>query len=292
MEKTKYVAYFRRSKKEQTSTLGLEAQAAEVARHIESTNGYLIKTFTEIESGTRGALKKRTVIWKAIEFCKQYDAILIIAKLDRLARDVEFTVKLQNSQVKFVACDIPYANEFTIQVMAAVAQQEAKRISERTRAALAAKKARGEKLGRAAWRNWIRESDQHILEKARLVRVMNAENNVHTRVAKGYVKALRGAGMTYTEIAKRMNNEGYKSPSGRSIYPQTVKRWDELVNIDPKMSVETKKLVDVDRLIEIQGAIQNHLKQEELELPIAPQPDVKVDLDDSVPPLFFEVDEP
>ena len=288
MEKTKYVAYFRRSKKEQTSTLGLEAQATEVARYIESTNGLLIKSYTEIESGTRGSLKKRTSIWKAIEFCKQTGATLIIAKLDRLARDVEFTVKLQNSKVKFVACDIPYANEFTIQVMAAVAQQEAKRISERTRAALAAKKARGEKLGRAAWRTYIRENDTHILEKARLARVLNAENNIYSRVAKGYVKALRDSGMTYTEIANRLNKEGYKSPLGKKVYPQTVKRWEEIVGIDPKHMMETKRLVDVDRLLEIQDAIEKHLKEEIVDT--TPQPDVRVNLDDDTPPMFFEVD--
>jgi DNA invertase Pin-like site-specific DNA recombinase len=226
MEKKKYVAYIRRSKKEQISTLGLEAQMAEVERYVYQNNGELIETFTEIESGTSSKLFKRIVIWKAIAACKANDAVLIIAKLDRLARDVEFTSRLLNTGVKFIACDIPVANEFTIHVMAAVAEQEAKRISERTRAALAAKKARGEKLGFHTHISNVPLSPYARQKALEAIKEKKA-NNHNNRIARNYAYKLQQEGSSLKLIANIMNCEGFLSPKGKSINAVTVHRWIE-----------------------------------------------------------------
>lgn len=225
MENNTYVAYLRRSKKEQESNLGLEAQNIEVQNYVKKNNGVILTTYTEIESGTSKKLSKRKVLWDAIAECKDKDATLIIAKLDRLARDVEFTARLQNSGIRFIACDIPQANEFTIHVMAAVAQQEAKRISERTRQALNRKKQKGEPLGFWTHRKRFTKLDDHAREKATRVIKERALHNPNNLRARGYAQALRSKGVPLREIAERMNNEGYKSPTNKKILPTTVYRW-------------------------------------------------------------------
>lgn len=221
----KFIAYLRRSKKEQTSTLGLKAQEDDVKRYVDSKGGQLLNMFIEIESGTSKRLSKRTIIWDAIDACKREEATLVIAKLDRLARDVEFTSRLMNSGVKFIACDIPVANEFTIHVMAAVAEQEAKRIAERTRAALQHKKASGAKLG------WLthKEKKCKFTDEGRRrggqtmkQRSLTNPNNLR---AKGYAEILRGQKHTYDQIADIMNGEGFLSPSNKKVTRNTVFRW-------------------------------------------------------------------
>lgn len=228
METQKYVAYLRRSKKEQQSTLGLDAQQAEVARYVGAQNGQIIRTFVEIESGTSRKLGKRVVLWQAIDECKKENATLIIAKLDRLARDVEFTSKLMNAGVKFVACDIPQANEFTIHVMAAVAEQEAKRISERTKMALAQKKAKGAILGWAAHKTRFGcPFDDNARKKAGETNRAKSLTNPNNTRARGYAASLKKRGKTLNEIASIMNSEGFKSPYGNSVTATTVMRWIE-----------------------------------------------------------------
>lgn len=226
MDKIKYIGYVRKSKKDYSSTLGLEAQELEIVRFVGGRDGKLINIFVEIESGTSEKLSKRTVIWEALEACKQEGATLIVAKLDRLARDVEFTSKLMNLGVKFVACDIPEANEFTIHVMAAVAEQEAKRISERTKAALERKKASGVKLG---WRaHKTRKGcpfDKEARKKASETIKSKALSNPRNKRAVAYAHNLHKQGETYNNIAYMMNREGFKSPHGNRISATTVMRW-------------------------------------------------------------------
>ena len=221
----KFIAYLRRSKKEQSSTLGLKAQEDDVKKYVDSKNGQLINMFIEIESGTSKRLNRRTIIWDAIDACKTQDATLVIAKLDRLARDVEFTSRLMNSGVKFIACDIPVANEFTIHVMAAVAEQEAKRIAERTRSALQHKKASGYKLG---WNTHKEKKSkltyEHRVKGGQFIkeRALSNPNNLR---AKGYAEILRSQKLTYQQIADVMNGEGFTSPNNNIITPNTVARW-------------------------------------------------------------------
>jgi DNA invertase Pin-like site-specific DNA recombinase len=225
MENNTFIAYLRRSKKEQESTLGLESQNIEVQNYVSKNEGVILNTYVEIESGTSKRLNKRKVIWDAIEECKEKNATLIIAKLDRLARDVEFTARLQNTGIRFIACDIPQANEFTIHVMAAVAQQEAKRISERTKQALNRKRQKGEPLGFWTHRKRFTKLDDVARNKAVRVIKEKALQNPNNLRARGYCQALRSKGISYREIAERMTNEGYKSPTNKKITPVTVMRW-------------------------------------------------------------------
>lgn len=141
----KYVAYYRVSTQKQgQSGLGLEGQQAAVEAFA---GPQVIATFTEVETGTNK--RERPQLAKAVNQCRRTGATLVIAKLDRLARNVAFVANLMESGIEFVACDNPTANRLTLHILAAVAEDEARRISERTNAALAAYKARGGKLGAA-----------------------------------------------------------------------------------------------------------------------------------------------
>lgn len=138
----KTVAYYRVSTQRQgQSGLGLEAQEAAVR---ELCKGTLIASFTEVESG---ANTKRPELAKAMVYCKAAGATLVVAKLDRLARNVAFVASLMEAGVDFIAADMPQANRLTIHILAAVAEHEREAISARTKAALAAAKARGVRLG-------------------------------------------------------------------------------------------------------------------------------------------------
>ena len=141
----KFVAYYRVSTARQgQSGLGLEAQQRAVTEYLNGGQWKLIAEITEIESGKRS---DRPKLAEALALCRVHGATLIIAKLDRLARNVAFVSALMDAGIDFEAVDFPQANRLTIHIMAAVAEHEAKAISERTKAALAAAKARGVKLG-------------------------------------------------------------------------------------------------------------------------------------------------
>lgn len=155
MSNGKYVSYVRVSTARQgASGLGLEAQQDAVARFLNGGAWELVAEFREVETGKGSdALAKRPQLRAALEACRKLGATLVIAKLDRLARNVHFVSGLMESKVKFLACDMPDANELTIHMMAAFAEHEAKRISQRTKEALAVAKARGVELGKAGAAN-------------------------------------------------------------------------------------------------------------------------------------------
>lgn len=149
MQQGRYVAYYRVSTQRQgRSGLGLEAQRRAVIDRL-CDGGELLAEYTEVESGRRTDRPKLT---EALSACRLHRAVLIIAKLDRLARNVAFVSTLMEAGVEFQACDFPSANRLTIHILSAVAEHEARAISERTRAALAAAKARGAILGGARGR--------------------------------------------------------------------------------------------------------------------------------------------
>jgi DNA invertase Pin-like site-specific DNA recombinase len=140
-----FVAYFRVSTDRQgQSGLGLEAQRTAVMNYLNGGSWKLVAEFTEIESGKNS---DRAQLRAAQAACKKHKATLVIAKLDRLSRNVHFLSGLMEAGTKFVAVDNPNANKLTIHILAAVAEDERERISARTVAALAAAKARGTKLG-------------------------------------------------------------------------------------------------------------------------------------------------
>ena len=211
-----FIAYYRVSTKRQgNSGLGLKAQKHCVRETATKREGNIIDEYTEVESGRKG---DRPKLHEAISAAKKADATLIIAKLDRLSRNAAFTLRLQEEQVRFIACDMPEANELTIGIMALLAQQEAKWISERTKAALAEKKRAGARLGTPS------NLTQHARLKGAQARKSAAISNGNNRRAKGYIKALREQGKSLRAIAETLNEEGFRTSTGKDFRAVQVKR--------------------------------------------------------------------
>lgn len=141
-----YIAYYRVSTEEQgAGGHSLDAQRAAVQRYLEAHGGHLASEYTEVESGKKN---NRPELQAAIQECRRHRVTLLIAKLDRLARNVHFITGLIESRVDFVCCDNPHANKVMIQMLAVFAEFERDRISERTKEGLAAAKAKGVELGK------------------------------------------------------------------------------------------------------------------------------------------------
>lgn len=205
-----FVAYFRVSTDKQgRSGLGLEAQIKAVESNVSRSQGVIIESFQEVESGRRN---DRPELLRALALCRQKKAVLVIAKLDRLARNTAFIANLIESGVEFVVGDMPQANKLTLHIMAAIAEHEREATSLRTREALAAAKARGQKLGnpnpdlQAMQGAWSRKARQ---QRAEIYPTLHA---------------LRGQGMTLTAIAQELNARGVKSCNGRLWYASTVRK--------------------------------------------------------------------
>jgi DNA invertase Pin-like site-specific DNA recombinase len=220
------VAYYRVSTKKQgQSGLGLEGQIAAVAEFARRNGGSVVYGYTEVESGKRS---DRPELAKAVAHARRSKAQLVVAKLDRLARNVAFTSALMESGADFVACDNPHANRLTIHILAAVAEDEAKRISDRTKAALAAAKARGTKLGSARPGHWDGREDKRRagLERAR----QSAAQTVREAAQDAYrdlfdtVKEWRAAGRTLQQIADSLNAKGQTTRRGKLWTPTQVSR--------------------------------------------------------------------
>src|SRR3981081_2126213 len=141
----KFVAYFRVSTDKQgKSGLGLDAQRKAVLTHLDGGRWSLVQEFVEVESGKRN---DRPELAAALSACKKHNAKLIIAKLYPLSRNLAFIATLMDSGVEFIAVDNPHANKLTVHILAAVAQHEREMIAQRTKDALRAAKARGQRLG-------------------------------------------------------------------------------------------------------------------------------------------------
>jgi DNA invertase Pin-like site-specific DNA recombinase len=210
----KFVAYYRVSTAKQgRSGLGLEAQRASVQAHVK--DGQIVAEYIEIESGKRN---DRPELGQAIEHARREGATLIIAKLDRLARSVAFIFALRDSGVKFLACDMPEANTLTIGLLAALAQHERELISERTKAALAAKTARGCVLGSP--QNLTREVTLKAAEARRRRAMEDPANRRATELASLY----RNCGLSYEAIAGKLNSNGHVTRRGKRFTACTIQR--------------------------------------------------------------------
>ena len=202
---SKIISYIRVSTQKQgQSGLGLEAQQKAVQQYLAKQGSELVAEFVEVESG-RKTDKQRPELAKALEACKKNKAVLVVAKLDRLARNVHFISGLMKSKVKFVALDMPEANELTLHVMAAFAEFEAKRISERTKAALEVAKERGVKLGSAGVAN---------LKPNIEVRQANARD--FARSLAGVFEGFQLRGLTQRSMVEELNALGIKTSRGGS----------------------------------------------------------------------------
>jgi DNA invertase Pin-like site-specific DNA recombinase len=220
------IAYYRVSTAKQgKSGLGLEGQKATVEDFRRQDGGELVTAYTEIETGKS---KDRPELLKAIAHAKRSKATLVVAKLDRLARNVAFTSALMETNVDFVACDNPHANRFTIHILAAVAEHEAEQISQRTKAALKAAKARGVKLGSARPGHWAGREDRRRagLQKANAAAVVSNRRAAQEEYADlvPVVAELRDAGQSLQEIADELNDQGHTTRRGRPWNRMQVSR--------------------------------------------------------------------
>lgn len=221
-----FVAYYRVSTKKQgQSGLGLDAQRSSVLGFVKDQT-QLVGEFCDIESGKND---QRPELMKAIHFAKQHDARLVIAKLDRLSRNMTFVSSLMDSHVSFVCADMPDANEFTIHIFAALAQQERKMISERTKRAL------DEKLLRIG--QWRKGSNSFlkpdVSAKAAQANRSRALTNDNNRKASELISALLATKLSYVEIARRLNRAGFHTARGGTFQATQVMRLARrMINAD------------------------------------------------------------
>lgn len=209
----KYIAYFRVSTKKQN--LGIEAQRATVINYINSVNGKLICSFEEKESGKDNS---RIELHKAIKLCKEEEATLIIAKLDRLSRNVGFIFALRESGINFYCCDVPECTTLTLGIFATIAQNERETISQRTKLALAVKKANGVKLGAPH-----AQFTDEMREKARKALSAKAEANMNNKRAISLIRTLIKS-HNYSQIARELNDNGFLTSKGKLFDACRVKR--------------------------------------------------------------------
>src|SRR5262245_61779826 len=206
----KFVAYYRVSTQRQgRSGLGLEAQRAAVQDYLNGGNWRIVAEYTEVESGKR---KDRPKLADALKACRVHGARLIITKLDRLARNAHFLLGLQEAGVEFVAVDMPTVNRMVVGILALVAEDEAKRISERTKAALAAAKRRGTKLG------GVREGHNPFTAKIAAMgrKAVIAHANERAADLAPIVREIQAAGATSLRaIAAGLNERGIPTANGQ-----------------------------------------------------------------------------
>jgi DNA invertase Pin-like site-specific DNA recombinase len=218
----KFVSYLRVSTARQgQSGLGLEAQRAAVSGYLNGGDWILVREVVEVESGKRN---DRPALAEALKLCRKHKATLVIAKLDRLARNVHFISGLMEAGVEFVAVDMPSANRFVVHILAAVAEQEALAISKRTKAALEAAKARGTKLGGR------RVSADHFAEIAVEGRkvaasVLRSRKESYQREIRPVIDEIMATGVTTLRgIAAELNARGELTPRGSQWSAVQVQR--------------------------------------------------------------------
>lgn len=202
----RYVTYFRVSTSKQgESGLGLQAQQEAVNIFFASRPHEVVATFTEVESGKRS---DRPELLKALDECRRRKAVLIIAKLDRLGRNLAFIANLMESSVEFVCCDNPHANRLMLHLLAAFAEFERELISKRTKDALAIAKANGVQLGI----NGRRLAEQHKTAARR-------RDQQHYPVVAMLMRELR----SYTAVAERLNEMAISTPAGGRWYASSIR---------------------------------------------------------------------
>lgn len=215
----KFVSYHRVSTERQgRSGLGLEAQRKAVADYLNGGEWELLHEFEEIESGRR---KDRPQLKAALDMCKREKATLVIAKLDRLARNVAFVATLLEGRVKFVCCDMPEADSTMLHIYSAMAEREAIKTSERTKAALAAAKARGKKLG---WSMPSRIEEQRTASKQGAAANQSQAQHFASNIVP-IINTIQAAGISsLAGIAAALNARGIATARGGRWHAATVAR--------------------------------------------------------------------
>jgi DNA invertase Pin-like site-specific DNA recombinase len=210
----KLIPYYRVSTRRQgESGLGLEAQQFTVHDFARKGQHEIIGSYQEVETGKKA---DRPQLARALSHAKRAKATLVIAKLDRLARNVHFLSGLMESGVEFLCCDMPSANRLTLHILAAVAEDEARRISERTKLALAAYRAHGGKLGTVA--NLTPEAGR------REAKTNRAKARVAYAGLPPQLREWRAAGLSFARISARLNDAGHTTRCGAFWNPSQVRR--------------------------------------------------------------------
>lgn len=212
------VSYVRVSTARQgISGLGIEAQRAAIDAYCKRTGAVLAQEYREVESGKNS---DRKALRAAIAHAKRLGGKLVIGKLDRLARNVHFISGLMESNIEFVACDVPEANRLLLHIMAAVAENEAKAISDRTIAALQQAKARGIALGASNPRS------RNLTDKARAAGARSTREKARAAYASVIPKIaeMRRGGASLSDIAARLNDDGQTTRTGKSWNAMQVRR--------------------------------------------------------------------
>lgn len=221
---SKIIAYYRVSTKRQgQSGLGLEGQKAAVEGYAKAHGCKLLAAYTEVESGK---ISERPQLAKALAHAKSAKAILVVAKLDRLSRNLAFLSSLMEAGVEFTACDNPHANRLTIHILAAIAEHEAKMISERTKTALAAAKVRGKKLGSSRPGHWEGREDRRLAgARAGTVAAATARRNAATienAMVLEIITKMRAEKNTWQSISDELNIQGHVTRRGNIWTPAGV----------------------------------------------------------------------
>ena len=228
--KGKFVAYYRVSTTQQgINGLGMDAQKQAVLNYLNGGNWKLVAEFAEVESGKRN---NRQELLKAIALCRKDGATLLIAKLDRLARNAAFLLNLRDSGVDFIAVDMSHADKFTVGIMALVAEKERDMISQRTKDGLAAAKRRGKKLGNPRPQHAVKCAVAANLNRANAYAVTILP--VIDEIKKAHVTSLR-------EIARCLNARGFKTPNGKAFAAQSVKNLVNRIAVSGEVAATKPK---------------------------------------------------
>ena len=220
-----YVSYLRVSTQKQGySGLGLEAQKEIIKNFLHDKTP--IAEFTEIESGRK---TDRPKLKEALTQCRTTGATLIVAKLDRLARNVSFLSNLLESDVEIVSCDFPQANKMVLHILAAISQYEAELTAQRTKAALQAKKARGAKLGNP---EHLMNKHKQAIANSNKTNSEKAKKNPNNKRAVAFLKVMISQGKSLTEMTDILNSEGFVTAQGCKFVPATGRRLIKRNNLD------------------------------------------------------------
>ena len=215
MSTTCYVSYLRVSTQKQGySGLGLEAQKEIIQNHLHETTP--ISEFIEVESGRK---KDRPKLKEALDLCRKTGATLIVAKLDRLARNVSFLSNLLESDVEIIFCDFPQANKMVLHILSAISQYEAELTASRTKSALAAKRARGFKLGNP---EHLMDKHQQAIQNSIMTCKTKADNNPNNKRAVAMLRTLVKEEHSLKEMADILNREGFVTSKGVCFSKATV----------------------------------------------------------------------
>ena len=227
MEEPKFIEYLRVSTRGQgASGLGLDAQKEIIRNYLKGVEP--ISSFVEVESGRHN---DRPKLQEALKMCRKEKATLIVAKLDRLSRNVAFTSKLLESDVEIKFCDFPEANRLVLHIVSSIAEYEANLIRTRTRQALEAKRARGEPLGKPE--NFINNQDKAVANSRKTIKA-KADSNPNNKRAIAMLRVLANNTSNLSEMARVLNREGFSTSKGGQFTAQQAKILLERYNINYK----------------------------------------------------------